>query len=115
MDARLSVAGVDPVKGLEDLTAWLRQEPGLRGRVRAVHAVPVDGELGPLADALVVAVSSGGAVSVLAASLRAYLAQPKRSDVRITVDLPGGRRAELDAKRVNDVEGLVRQVLEHTE
>jgi hypothetical protein len=39
------------------------------------------------------------------------LAQPRRSDVRIVVTSPDGRRVELDAKRVGDVEQLLRQTL----
>lgn len=72
--------------------------------------VPVAGELGAAVEVLVAAVGSGGAVSVLAASLKAFLAQPRRSDVTIVLTAADGRRVEIDAKRVRDVEALVREV-----
>jgi hypothetical protein len=45
--------------------------------------------------------------------LKVFLAQPRRSDVRIVVTWPDGRRVELDAKRVSDVDvdQLLRQPL----
>lgn len=69
------------------------------------------GDLGTMVGVLAAAVGSGGAVSVLVGSLRAYLPQSRHADVRITVEGPEGRRVELDARRVDDVEALVRQVL----
>ncbi|WP_189188832.1 effector-associated constant component EACC1 [Streptomyces albiflavescens] len=107
----LSVGCDDPVEGLAELSDWLGQEPELRGLI-SQSATPGAGELGSFPDALVVAVGSGGAVSVLAASLKAFLALPRRSDVRIKVGgTPDGRTVEIDAKRVSDVEALVREAL----
>jgi hypothetical protein len=100
---------------LSELSGWLGQESALRGLISPAPAVPAPGELGALADALVVAVGGGGAISVLAASLKAFLARPRRSDVRIVVSTPDGRRVEVDAKRVDDVEALLRRVLGETE
>jgi hypothetical protein len=111
VDVRVSIAGVDPVEGLPELASWLGSEPELRGRVKPEATAPTPGELGAVVDVLVAAVGGGGAVSVLAGSLRTYLSQPRHSEVRITVEGPDGRRVELDAKRVHDVEALVRQVL----
>ena len=111
MEVRLSVAGVDPVEGLEDLADWLRQEPELRGRVGPAPGSPAEGELGALATVLITAVGGGGAVSVLAGSLKAYLAQPRRARVRIKVERPDGHHVEIDAEHIKDVEGLVRLVL----
>ncbi|MFF7634618.1 hypothetical protein ACFZB9_15885 [Kitasatospora sp. NPDC008050] len=96
---------------LSELSDWLGQESALRGLVAPAPAVPAPGELGALTDALVVAVGGGGAVSVLAASLKAFLTQPRRSDVRLVVSTPDGRRVEVDARRVDDVEALLRQAL----
>lgn len=115
MDVRLLVEGADPVGGLEVLASWLAQEPELRGRVKPEMTAPTAGELGAVAEVLVAALGSGGAVSALAVSLRGFLSQPRRSDVRIIVEGPDGRRVALDAKRVGDVEGLVRQALEYQE
>ena len=114
-DIRISLADDDPVGGIEALWAWLRDEPELRGVVRLIADSPGAGEMGSASSVLVAALGTGGAVSVLAASLRAFLTQPRRSDVRITVQGPDGRRVEVDAKRVDDAEGLVRQVLGQVE
>ena len=111
----LSVEGDHPFEGLAELSDWLRLEPELRGLISPAPTVPGPGELGGPADALVVAVGSGGAISVLAASLRAFLVQPRRSDVRIVLGTPDGRRVEIDAKRVRDVEALVRETLGQAE
>lgn len=107
MDVSLQVEGED----LADLQDWLRQEPELRGRVAMVAASPNPGELGTLADVLSVAVGGGGALTALAASLKSFLAQPRRSDVRIVVTAPDGRHVEIDAKRVADVDTLVTTAL----
>lgn len=109
---RLSVESGDPAAGLQELSEWLSLEPQLRGLVTPETAAPKPGQLGVLADVLVAAVSSGGTVSVLAASLRAFLIQPRRADVRIVLSAPDGRRVEIDAKRVDDVEALLRRMLE---
>ena len=111
MEVRMSVSGINPVDGIEQLAEWLREEPQLRGRVSPAPATPAAGELGALTDVLVAAVGSGGAVSVLAASLKAFLAQPRGSDLRITLEGPDGRRVDLEAKRISDVERLVERVL----
>lgn len=69
---------------------------------------------------MTVAVGAGGAVSVLAASLRTWFAQPKRSDIRLKVRRPDGETVELDAKRVRgkdlkELEAVLRQVLDRDE
>ncbi|GAB2749833.1 effector-associated constant component EACC1 [Kitasatospora kifunensis] len=107
----LSVEGEERVEGLAELSDWLRLEPELRGLVSLADAVPGPRELGAVSDVLVVALGAGGTVSVLAASLKAFLSQPRRSDVRIVVSAPDGRQLEVDAKRVEDVEAVLRQVL----
>ncbi|WP_245594678.1 effector-associated constant component EACC1 [Actinospica robiniae] len=111
----LSVEGDDPAEGLAQLSDWLGRESELRGLVRPGDSAPGPGELGALADALVAAVGGGGAISVLAASLKAFLAQPRRSDVRIVLRTSDGRRVEVDAKRVGNVEALVRETLRQPE
>jgi hypothetical protein len=115
MIVQLSVKGDEPVEDLAELLDWLNLESELRGLVTPGDAVPEPGALGALSDLLMVAVGSGGTLSVLAASLKAFLAQPRRSDVRIVVTSPGGGQVELDAKRVDvgDVEQLLRSLGEH--
>jgi membrane-associated two-gene conflict system component 1 (EACC1) len=107
----LSVEGDNPVSGLEELSDWLRREPELRGLLTPADARPASGELGAAAEVLVAAVGGGGALSVLAASLRSFLSLPRRSDVRIVVLEPSGRSVKVDAKNVRDVEALIREIL----
>ncbi len=111
----LSVEGDDPVGGLEELSDWLGRESELRGLISPVNRGLAPDELGALADALVAAVGSGGALSVLAASLKAFLTLPRRSDVRIVLSAPDGRRVEVDAKRVGNVEALIHEALGRVE
>lgn len=110
MQIDLSVQGGEPTEDLAELADWLAQDDELRGLVEPAPPIPAEGELGASTDVLVAAVGGGGAVSVLAASLKAFLAQPRRSDVTIILTSPDGRRVEIDAKQVRDVEALVRQV-----
>lgn len=112
MDLDLSVDGDDAAEGLAELQDWLRQEPEFRGRVTAVGRPPQPGELGVVTDLLSVAASSGGALSVLAASLKAFFAQPRRADLKVTITAPDGRKIEVDAKRVKDVDALLQQTID---
>lgn len=108
---------IQPVGGeraaLESLADWLRGEPELAGRVSMTMPNPPEGALGAASDTLVVALGSGGALSVLAASLKAWLGQPRGSSVTILVKSGKGRSAEITADRVDgeQVEAIVRQVL----
>lgn len=113
MEIRISLVNGDRAVGLESLGDWLRGEPELAGRVGVAGTKPRAGELGALGDALVVAVGSGGTLSVLAMSLKSWLSQPRRSDVRIRVEGETGRVVEISADRVDGerVEALVRQAL----
>jgi Effector Associated Constant Component 1 len=112
MEARISILGGDPAE-LESLHGWLCREHTLAGRVKFAGPAPRSDELGAWADALVVAVSSGGAVSVLAGSLKAWVSLPRRSDVRIRVQGVDGRVAEITADRVSEerADALIRQAL----
>ena len=55
---RLTVTGADgendgaDLAGVEELSDWRRMESELAGRVREVHAPPVEGQLGALSDGL---------------------------------------------------------------
>lgn len=113
MEVRISCAGGDRVVGIESLSDWLRGEPELAGRLRVAGPMPGEGELGALADVLVVAVGSGGTLSVLATSLKAWLAQPHGQHVRIRVRREGGETVEIDADRIDaeQADALLRQAL----
>jgi hypothetical protein len=109
---RISVVGGDQA-ALESLNGWLRQERELAGRITVATATPRAGEMGALGEALVVAVGSGGTMSVLASSLKTWMALPRRSDVWIRVEGSDGHVVEVAADRVSGerVDDIVRQVL----
>jgi hypothetical protein len=113
VEVHISCAGGDRAAGIESLSDWLRGEPELAGRVRVAGPAPGEGELGALADVLVVAVGSGGTLSVLATSLRALLAQPHGQHLRIRVRRDGGETVEIDADRIDagQADALLRQAL----
>lgn len=119
MDIRISVIDGDPAD-LESLDDWLRGERELAGRVKLTGPPPRKGELGALTEALIVAVGSGGAITVvgaaLAGALKAWLSQPRRSDVTLKIRRPDGTSVEINAKRVKagdiDIETTVRQALD---
>jgi hypothetical protein len=112
VQVRISIVGGDQAE-LESLDGWLRRERELAGRITFATARPREGELGALGEALVVAVGSGGALSVLATSLKAWISLPRRSDVRIRVQGSDGRVVEIDADRVSGerVDDVIRQAL----
>ncbi|WP_149030238.1 hypothetical protein [Kitasatospora sp. MBT66] len=112
----ISVTGGETVAEAESLTDWLRGEPGLP-RVTLTGRAPAPGEMGSVLDAVTVALGAGGALSVLASSLRVWFAQPRRSDVRLKIRRADGGTLELDAKRVRagDLEDLLRTALESQE
>lgn len=111
MDVTVRVLDDESGEGLQDLRDWLGQESDLRGKVTSVRIEPTAGQLGAGSDALTLAVGAGGAVSVLAASLKSFFAQPRRSDITITVSGKDGSSIEIDARRVKDAHALVSRVL----
>lgn len=118
MDLRIRIETPESTATLESLSDWLRTEPELAGKVRLSGREPKPGELGAGTDALLVAaVGSGGTLSVLAASLTAWLSRPRRSDMRIRLEGQDGRVAEITADRTDGerVEALLRIVLGNAE
>lgn len=114
VDVRVSIVSGNQSDELESLDDWLQAEPALSGKTRLSKPVPQQGDLGSLADALVVSVGAGGALSVLAGSLRAWLSQPRRANVRIRLRGEGGRTVEISAERIDaqNIETLVREAFE---
>ncbi|WP_436501105.1 effector-associated constant component EACC1 [Actinokineospora sp. HUAS TT18] len=96
---------------LESLYDWLSGDADLQVAMR-VHE-PKPGELGAVSDALMVAVGSGGAITVLAASLRAWIQRPRHAQIKITV-INGERTAEIDADRVKpgEIEAILKRLIE---
>jgi len=118
VDIRFSVIDGD-VADLESLDDWLRGERELAGRVSVAGPRPRPGELGAVSETLVVAVGSGGAITVLvsalAGALKTWLSLPRRSDVKIKIHRADGNSVEIDAQRVKagdvDIEAAIRQAL----
>lgn len=110
MDFLLRVEeAADGPQTIWSLENWLSNEPDFERKIRRVPVTPSPGELGAVADTLQIALGAGGAVAVLAASLQTWFAQPRRSDVRITV-VNGDKKVTIDAKRVRDIPALLREV-----
>jgi hypothetical protein len=108
MDAKITVDGTGA--DVESLWDWLRHEPDLRGRVRAMAAPAPDGTMGAPLEFVVSALATG-TMAVLAKSLSVWLTQ-RHSDVTVEVTGPDGRHTAISAKRVKDPERMLRMVLE---
>ncbi|WP_322750309.1 MULTISPECIES: effector-associated constant component EACC1 [unclassified Frankia] len=82
MTVRLEGAAGDDMRSLRD---WLVEEDELRGRVRLVEVPPAPGELGPLLDALNIALESGGAATTLATIAVAWI-RSRHTDITVTAE-----------------------------
>ena len=109
MDAQIRMVG-GTGEELAALGEWLVGEDELRGRVRISHS-PISGtELGSVPELLTVALGTGGAGTVLASSLKTWLAT-RRTAAKITVEA-AGRSVTLDIQTVGDVAPLLKQILQ---
>lgn len=113
MDVAVVAEGPDGEHQLRSLQDWLVDSQELRGRVDGVERPPETGTLGPVLDALSVALGPAGAVTALATGLIAWL-RTRRGDVHIKVTLPDRSSLELTAQRVSglDTDALQQQVTE---
>jgi hypothetical protein len=114
MEITLSVSADERVDTLESLRSWLTYEPELTGSVTPVPAATRAGALSWATDALLVALGSGGTLSVLAASLKAWFNQPRNADVRIEIRDGTGRSVVIDAQHVKDLDRLISEVFSAT-
>ncbi|GLZ41748.1 hypothetical protein [Actinokineospora sp. NBRC 105648] len=104
MDVEVAAAD-ESGEAITALFDWLRHEDELRGRVRMRQAAPREDEMGSPWDALTVAVSGGGALTVLLASIGTWL-RTRRSDVKLDLAI-GKNSLSLDSKRIKaDPESL---------
>jgi cysteine synthase len=104
----------DPVADeLGSLAEWLGENPALLGKVKLTSTVAVEGAQGPGADALTVALGSGGTLTALALCLKtwikAHYAQ-RNTSVHVEVVGPDGKTV-IDASNAADAEALLRQVM----
>ena len=111
VDAAVTVAGPDAFDQLRSLQEWLGDVDELRGRVGSRESAPERGTLGPVLDALAVALGPGGAATALATAVIAWL-RSRRGEVRVKVTLPDDRSVELTARRIAglDADALRQQV-----
>jgi hypothetical protein len=110
VDLEIAIVGEGAATELSALYEWLRREPDLRPIVSFKNIAPAPGTLG-LDGVLIAAVSGGGALSVLAASLKTFFTLPRRSDLHLVFKTPGKESITLDAKNLRDGEGpeLIRE------
>ena len=108
---RVRVHEGDALTELPSLKAWLSDTAELRGRVTGVELPPPPGTLGPLLDAIDVALGPGGAATAFATAIIAWI-RHRSSSVKITISRPDGERVELEASRVRglDADSLQAQV-----
>ncbi|WP_410617285.1 effector-associated constant component EACC1 [Amycolatopsis sp. lyj-109] len=94
----------------ESLLDWLRGDPELGPAVRKRYAAPKPGELGTIADAVVISVGSGGALTVLASAVKAWVQRPRGKHVVLRVRRgESGEETTIDADRVgsDDIETIL--------
>ncbi|GGO68851.1 effector-associated constant component EACC1 [Nonomuraea cavernae] len=117
MDIALSLSPGHNRTDLESLFDWLQAEKELRGRVSWKEAPPKPGEMGGMAEFILVAAGSGGFLSVLATSVQTWLAQPRRSNIKIRARRDDGVEIEVDAQNMTDerVQELLRKLSEKPE
>lgn len=93
---------LDDAEQLRSLYAWLRADDELRGSsVELVDAPPGESEMGPVADAVMVAVGGGGAGVVLVRSIGNWL-HARGSDLVVTFRSKNGQEIRADVKRLRD-------------
>lgn len=114
MDVTISVAGRNAIEERRSLFTWLAGEEEFRGRVRLVESALLPGTLVGWPEVVAVVLSQGGAVTVLASAVIAWI-RHRTSEVTCTMTRPDGTSVKLTATRVRatDLAGvgdLVEQV-----
>ena len=97
MEARLLLSGGEDAQDeLGSLRQWLSAEAEFRGRVRVERAPIEPGQMGAVSDALQVALSNEGALTVLAGSVAVWLRQ-RRSKLTVKIVNSDGSSQEITA------------------
>ncbi|MFJ8954936.1 hypothetical protein ACIRO1_33045 [Streptomyces sp. NPDC102381] len=112
MESKLFIKDADAERAstnLLSLADWLRYEEDLRGKTRVEHYEITPGQMGGLPEALVVALSTGGAATVLARAVVEWVKQ-RKSDVTVKAVRPNGESFEIDLRRVTAPEALAAQL-----
>ncbi|WP_370945889.1 hypothetical protein AB5J62_43485 [Amycolatopsis sp. cg5] len=113
--AALSVDGDDDEQ-LRQLAAWLRDEDELRGRVKVTGPAIDVGQMGGVADSIVVVVTSGSAAT-LCRSVFDWLAR-RREVQKVSLKVKNeesGTELELDCGSATDAETVLQAVCEFLE
>lgn len=95
---------------LLSLRTWLTDEDALRGLVALERNPPQDGEMGTVAEVLVVALGASGAVTALARSMPAWLR--RHADVTIEVGGPTGHTVRVSAKGAVNAQAVIQTTLD---
>jgi hypothetical protein len=115
LESRLVIEDADAgaaAAQLGELAEWLRHERELRGRIRLEQGEPASGEMsGGLVEALVVTLSTGGAVTVLARAAVEWVKHRTR-DVSLKVVRPSGESFEVSVERATSHDALVTELLD---
>ena len=90
---------------LRDLHRALAAEQDLRGRVSLRHRPPEPGHLGPVVEAVEVALAPGGALTVVAGAVLVWL-RHRRGTVKVKLT-KGHNTVELTAHRIRDLDPAV--------
>ena len=110
----LTVRLVDAVSAdtVRSLASFLSAERELRGRVHAEEKDPERESMGSVGDLLTVAIGSGGALTVLLASVSTWL-KNSRSDIKVEIRGKRGSAVIIDAKRVKSIDDAqLRKILQ---
>jgi Effector Associated Constant Component 1 len=93
------------------LKAWFDEVAELRGRSTVEVGPTRSGDLGGVSDVLVVALGSGGAVSVVAASLMRWLSARRRSyPLKLTV-IKGKNKVSIEVDQTAGSAELITDIL----
>ncbi|MFD1939893.1 MULTISPECIES: effector-associated constant component EACC1 [Nonomuraea] len=101
----IAVQSEDSAADLRSLLAWLSREDELRGRVR-LRQEQVAERMGGATDAVVIALTSGGTLTVVARAVQTWLVQ-RKADITVKTDgtIEGKR---ISAKDMAELIQLVR-------
>ncbi|MGC4797185.1 effector-associated constant component EACC1 [Micromonospora saelicesensis] len=100
---------VAPPELIFSLMSWLSRHDELRGRVTELSGGPQPGQMGAeLTGMLAVAVGAGGAMTVLAQALVAWIQQSRSPRVTVRVTHPDGTGIDIGGPDAASVEGVLR-------
>jgi hypothetical protein len=109
MRVKILVDGIHRDDRAQELVAWLRREDRLRGRVQLSPATIGPGQMGAVTDTIAIALGTGGAGTVLARALIAWISH-RTTDVKLTLTRPEGTELSIDAHRVDDPQALLASI-----